>query len=380
MSGGVSVTGRRMVYAALAVVFALLLTSPVRRFFFSGGMRWVYILVFAFTLSCALTPALARLARHLGILDLPDRRKVHDDGTPLLGGVAVMVSLGASLLANMVLEPRMVVLLCGALVVGIMGVVDDWRGVPARVKLLVQVVVVLVLVQQGIVLDLVAPRTAWGFGINAMLTLLWIVGITNSMNFFDGMDGLAAGLSGVIALFIGIVSFQTHQPAMGWIAVAILGSCLGFLPFNFRWRAPASVFLGDTGSTFLGFILSGLAILGYWADGNPIVSFATPVLIFWILIFDMTYISVERVLSGKVRSVQEWIDYVGKDHLHHRLFFLLGSKRKAVIAILLFAASLGLSSIVLRHTTTAESLLLILQAALIVSIFSVIERAGRNHP
>jgi UDP-GlcNAc:undecaprenyl-phosphate GlcNAc-1-phosphate transferase len=114
------------------------------------------------------------------------------------------------------------------------------------------------------------------------------VGITNAMNFIDGMDGLAAGLSAIIALFMGIVAFQTRQPILGWIAIAMLGSCMGFLPYNFRANKPASIFLGDTGSIFLGFVLSSLAVIGEWADNNPIVSFTAPLLIFWVLIFDMT--------------------------------------------------------------------------------------------
>ena len=213
---------------------------------------------------------------------------------------------------------------------------------------------------------------------NLILTVIWIVGITNAMNFFDGMDGLATGLSAIIAIFIAIVSFQTSQPFMGWIALAVLGSCIGFLPFNFRPKKPAAIFLGDAGSTFLGFVLGALAIKGYWADNRPIVSFATPILIFWILIFDMAYITIERIVTGKVKNFKEWIDYVGTDHLHHRLYALLGNKRGAVLTIFLFSATLGLSSIVLRNARTIDALVLVLQAFLIVIIFTIIEYAGRS--
>jgi UDP-GlcNAc:undecaprenyl-phosphate GlcNAc-1-phosphate transferase len=318
------------------------------------------------------------IALRFNVLDVPDERKIHGKSTPLLGGAAIMISVCASLVANMLLEKEMISLLWGGLVVGFVGLLDDWRGVSAKLKLLVQILVVLLLIQSGIILDLFPPESAWGYWANLVLTVMWIVGIANAMNFFDGMDGLATGLSAVMAVFIGIVSFQTHQPIMGWIAVAVLGSCLGFLPFNFRHRTPAAIFLGDAGSTFLGFMLAGLAIQGYWSDNSRIVSFATPILIFWVLIFDMTYITIERVLTGKVRTVKEWIDYVGTDHLHHRLHALLGDRRKAVLTIFLFSATLGLSSIALRNARTIDGIILVGQAFLIASMFSIIEYAGRK--
>ena len=185
------------------------------------------------------------------------------------------------------------------------------------------------MIREGIILDLFPNDTVWGFGLDAFLTVMWIVGITNSMNFIDGMDGLAAGVAAIISCFLGIVAYQTGQPTMGWVAIAMLGSCLGFMPYNFGMKREAGIFLGDTGSTFIGFVLAAIAVKGEWAvTNNEIVSFSAPVLIFWILIFDMTYITVERIMTGKVRTFREWIDYVGKDHLHHRLYELLRDKRK----------------------------------------------------
>ena len=312
------------------------------------------------------------------VLDSPEGRKIHERATPLLGGVAIILAFSASLLANMLLERGMVLLLCGGIIVAFVGLLDDLRGVPARLKLLIQVLVVLILIYNGIILDLFPPHTTWGFWMNLVFTIIWIVGITNAMNFIDGMDGLASGLSAIIATFMGIVAFQTNQPFMGWIAIAILGSCLGFFPFNFRFKRPALIFLGDTGSTFLGFILAGLAIKGYWCENSRIVSFATPVLIFWVLIFDMIYITVERVVTGKVRTVKEWIDYVGTDHLHHRLYILLGEKHRSVMVIFLVSAAVGLSAIALRNARPIDGVLLVSQAFLITIIFSVIEYAGRR--
>jgi len=327
----------RIFYVIALIIFGVLVLPSVRFYFTYMGLRWLYIFLFSFSLSYLLTPLMRLVALKANILDHPDHRKVHNSATPLLGGIAVLIAFSFSLGANMLLEKGMLVLLCSGLIMALVGLLDDVRGISALTKLFIQILVVLFLVYHGIILDLFPPRTTWGFWLNLLFTIIWVLGITNAMNFIDGMDGLAAGLSAIMAAFIGIVAFQTDQPFMGWIAIAILGSCLGFFPFNFRLQKPALIFLGDAGSTFLGFMLAGLAVMGYWSESR-IVSFANPVLIFWILIFDMIYITVERVVSGKVRTAKEFIEYVGTDHLHHRLFYLLGDKRKAVLTIFLYAA------------------------------------------
>jgi UDP-GlcNAc:undecaprenyl-phosphate GlcNAc-1-phosphate transferase len=369
----------RILYSITIIIFGVLVIPPVRFYFRYIGLRWFYIFLFSLSLSYLLTPLMRSIALKFNVLDTPNGRKIHENATPLLGGVAIILAFSCSLMANMLLEKGLLVLLCGGMIIALMGLLDDVRGMSALPKLLIQVLVVVFLVYNGIILDLFPPRTTWGFWMNFVFTVIWIIGITNAMNFIDGMDGLATGLSAIMATFVGIVAFQTDQPFVGWIAIAILGSCLGFFPFNFRIRNPALIFLGDAGSTFLGFMLAGLAVMGYWSESR-IVSFANPVLIFWVLIFDMIYITVERVVSGKVRTIKEWIDYVGTDHLHHRLFYLLGDKRKAVVTIFLYSTILGLSSIALRNARMIDGILLVCQAFLIAIIFSVIEYAGRrNH-
>jgi UDP-GlcNAc:undecaprenyl-phosphate GlcNAc-1-phosphate transferase len=191
------------------------------------------------------------------------------------------------------------------------------------------------------------------------------------------MDGLATGLSIITASFLGLVAVQTFQPFLGWFAAALAGSCVGFFPFNFRWRKPAAIFLGDAGSTFLGFVLAALAVKGEWAESG-ILDLAAPVLIFWIFIFDMTHITVMRVASGKVRSFHDWIAYVGKDHLHHRLDALLRDHRKAVLLIFLLATAMGLGAVALHNARVIDAVFLIMQAVIFVLIVSVLERTGQN--
>lgn len=370
---------RRILWYLVIVVFCLLLVPYFRSLFVELGLRWLYIFLFSLFLSYILTPVMRLIALRLNIVDMPGRRKLHEKSVPLLGGGAIVIAFISALLANMILERDIVVLLSGGIFVFLVSLADDWRGLSARLKLLVQIFVVLVLIYHGIILDLFPPKTYWGYWLNFIFTIIWIVGITNAMNFIDGMDGLAAGVSAIIAFFMGIVAFQTDQPFIGWIAVAMLGSCLGFLPFNFRFKEPATIFLGDAGSIFLGFILAALAVKGDWADNNPIVSFSAPVLIFWVLIFDMTYITVERILTGKVKNFKEWLDYVGKDHLHHRMHALLGTKRNAVLLIYFLCATLGISAIALRNARPVDGVLLVFQAFLITIIISIIEYSGRHN-
>ena len=363
------------------LVFFILLMPFVRSYFFNSLGRWLYVLIFSFSVSYILTPVARKIASKFGILDFVEDaggRKIHEQNTPLLGGLAIIIAFISALLANMILDKEYLILLAGGVVIALVSLIDDWKGLSARLKLLVQIIVVFVLIHEGVVLHLFPAKTSWGYSLNCLFTVLWIVGITNAMNFADGMDGLATGVSAIIALFMGIVAFQSNQPLMGWVAIAMLGSCIGFLPYNFKLTRPASIFLGDTGSIFLGFILSVLAIKGNWSNNNPIVSFAAPVLIFWVLIFDMTYITAERILTGKVRSFRDWIDYVGKDHMHHRFYAILGDRRKVVLFVYLISATLGISAIALRNARIVDGILLVVQAFLITIIISILEYSGRH--
>jgi UDP-GlcNAc:undecaprenyl-phosphate GlcNAc-1-phosphate transferase len=376
---GAPVSVRRMIWYSALVLFLGLNIPAVRSSCADVGVRWLYVFLFSVSLAAAMTPIVRRIALRLDILDVPGGRKIHEKSTPLLGGVAIIVAFNAALLANMILEQQMIILLWGGLVVAAAGLYDDVRGLSARIKLLVQLLVVAVMIVFGICLNLFPFNTLWGYVLNVVFTVIWIIGITNSMNFIDGMDGLASGVAAIIALFMGIVAYQTDQPFMGWIAIAMVGSCLGFLPFNFGLKRPAAIYLGDTGSTFIGFILAALAIKGDWAENSRIVSFSAPVLIFWVLIYDMAYITVERILSGKVRTVKEWIDYVGTDHIHHRLYSLLGDKRRAVLFIYFLSVTLGISAITLRGAQPMDGVLLVIQAFLITIVVSITEYFGRNN-
>jgi len=356
---------------------AALAVPTVRELFVFEGLRWLYILLFAFLGAGAMTPLMVHLSHQWGLVDHPSDRKIHVHPTPRLGGVAVYLGFLGSVLLNSILPDWMIATLVAGSLLLIVGVVDDVWELPASSKLVAQLVAAGIVIATGNVLTLF-PSGPAGDVANVLVTLLWIVGITNAFNFFDGMDGLATGLAILIAGFMGAVAFETNQPGLGWLAIAILGAGVGFLPYNFRGRKPAVVFLGDGGATFLGFTLACLAVKGNWADSSPIVSFSNPLLIFGVLIYDMIHITVERVATGKVRSMKEWLDYVGKDHLHHRLERALGSRQASVAMIFLMTICLGLAALALRHAETAEALLLLVQACLIVAMITILEWSGRR--
>ena len=356
----------------------VLLLPQAREFFLKAGWRWAHVMLLSFGISFSLNPLFSRIAYQLNMLDSPNHRKLHEHATPLLGGAAVFTGFLAALLINGIFSLELGAILIAAFVLFAVGVADDYREMSAGIKLLTQILCAVLVISCGIVLRVIPT----GFGIiapmgNALLTIFWIIGITNAMNFFDGMDGLAAGLGALIAFFLGVVAFETAQPFIGWIAVAMMGSCLGFLPFNFKARGNAAIFLGDAGSTVIGFVLACVAVYGDWAESDPVVALISPLLIFWILIFDMVHITVDRVLSGKVLNFRQWIEYVGKDHLHHRLAHVLGSNKRSVLFIYLLCICLGINALGLRNAQMTDAVLHIFEAVIIVVLITFLERRGR---
>ncbi len=360
------------------MIFLGVLFSPgVKVRFAQVGERWLYILATSFVVSFCMTPIFGWIAERLGILDIPDERKVHKDPTPLLGGCAVFLGITVSVAANGICGPVVCRVISASMVLLIAGAVDDRLELSAFLKLVVQLGAVFYVMDGGLLLR-VFPDSMGIAGIvgNLLFTVVWIVGITNAMNFFDGMDGLAAGISVVIAFFMGWIAYLTGQPDIGWLAVAVMGASLGFLPYNLR-KGRAVIFLGDGGSTVLGFILACIAVHSEWSSTNPVVALVSPLLIFWILIFDMVHITIDRILTGKVKSFREWLEFVGKDHLHHRLADVLGSPKLSVFFIYVLSIALGISAVVLQHASSVDALLLVAQAFILVCLITVLERFGR---
>jgi UDP-GlcNAc:undecaprenyl-phosphate GlcNAc-1-phosphate transferase len=362
----------------LALPLAILLLPATRSLFFNAGLRWHFILLFSVLAAYFLTPLCRVLALKLEILDRPNWRKIHDQPTPLLGGVAVFIAFSVALFLNNVFLPGMKSLLLGATLIFVMGLIDDVKPIPALLKFILQVGISLLVIFMGDIHLTFFHHSTWASFVNVPLTVLWMVGLTNAMNFFDGIDGLASAMSIICALFLGILAFNTNQPDLGWFAVAAVGACAGFIPHNFRLGKSALIFLGDAGSTFLGFTLAGLAVLGQWSMTSQFVSLTAPMLIFGVLIFDMVYVNLSRIKNRQARSFTELLTCVNKDHLHHRLLFLGFARKEVVFIISTISVCLGMSAFILMNQKVIEALLGLFQALLILGLVVTLMLKGRE--
>ena len=200
--------------------------------------------------------------------------------------------------------------------------------------------------------------------------------MTNAVQFLDGMDGLAAGLGAIAGVFFSITAIQTGQRFLTVLSAALVGACLGFLPYNFR-PGGARIFLGDGGASFIGFTLAGLAVMGEWAE-NGLVGLLTPTLILGVPLFDIAFVGIVRVATGKVHGVREWLAYAGRDHIHHRFEALGFSRPRSVFLIFSISTTLGLSAMLLERATPSQAVLILLQAICVLTLIAVLETVGRG--
>lgn len=302
----------------------------------------------------------------------PRGRKDHEAPTPLLGGLAVFLSFILALFLNGIITPVLITVISASLIILFVGILEDWLGVTEWIRLLAQAAAFIMVATAGVQVHIFYP-TAIGQALNLLLSFLWIVGITNAMNFIDGMDGLCAGIAITISFFLGVIAFLTYQPELGWLSVVLLGAALGFFPYNFIPKRRALIFLGDAGSSFFGFVLACLALIGEWSNNDPLVSFSTPLLIFGVLIYDMAYTNISRITSGKVKGVRELLAFVGRDHVHHRLETILGGKGLTVGFLVLVNVILGLSTLALRNVEFSVAMTLIVQALAVFLLITLVE-------
>ena len=284
----------------------------------------------ALLLAAAGTPVMRRVAFRIGIVDHTAERKLHTRSMPLLGGVA----LYAAVLGSLLLYPgqqalvQLAGILIGATWVSFCGLWDDGRGMRPAVKLVAQVIAGLILLTSGVQVAL--PLPGW---VNVVLTLLWIIGITNAINLLDNMDGLASGVAAVAAGAFLLLAAMNGQVLVGALAAALLGACLGFLLHNFN---PARIFMGDTGSLFLGFLLAAVGIKLRFPDNANWITWMVPILVLGVPVFDTTLVVVSRLRRGRNPFTTP-----GKDHLSHRLVQLGWTRREAVLLLYIAGSALG---------------------------------------
>ncbi len=329
----------------------------------------------SFLIVLILTPIFKKLALKLNVVDYPNERKIHKKPVPLFGGIPVFISI--TLLTFIFVKPsrELMGILIGSVIAFIDGLLDDVMELRASFRIFPQILAATICIFFGVRMTFL-PHNIWGTALEFILSYLWLIGLTNAMNFFDGMDGLASSLSAVICFFLAVIGFLTNQFTLVIVSVIVMGATLSFLIYNHH---PAKIFLGDAGSEFLGFFISALAMNAEWAEKGPLFALAIPVLIFGVMIFDMIYISIKRFVKKEVRTIREWLEYTGKDHLHHRLFNLGFSQPQTVFFIVAVTICLGVSGIILRLTfSKTNAILLVLQACIILSCLSVLMIKKQN--
>lgn len=354
-----------------AVVVVCLLLPPVRIALETTPLfKSLQLLLLSFLLCFVIMPVCIAFGKKLGFIDLPDEeRKKHITPTPVTGGIAIFVSFVATILLNFHFSVEVKAIIFSSTLIFFIGLIDDRWGVPANLRLLVQLVASLIIVWFGVRVTFV-PDWLGGIYVEAIITVLWFIGITNSMNFIDGMDGLAAGSAIIYSFFFAIIAIITKQTYMMLLSIAIAGSCTAFMIYNFRKGKPALVFLGDSGSTFLGFLLASFAILGNW--GDSIIDIVIPVLIMSVLIFDMTLTTILRIYKKEVRNFSEWVRYTGRDHFHHRLSGLGITKAQSTLIFFGISICFGVEALAILFADVLVSLLILLHSILTFIIFGLL--------
>jgi UDP-GlcNAc:undecaprenyl-phosphate GlcNAc-1-phosphate transferase len=285
-----------------------------------------------------LTPWMRRLACAAGCVDLPSCRKVHDAPTPLLGGVAIYLAIlcgwtvSARFLPALGLHRHPAPVIMGvATALMVMGLLDDCRSLSWCFKIVLQVVAAALLYSFGIKVQL-SWLPEWA---DLLLTLIWLVGITNAVNFLDNMNGLAAGLCAIAAAFYALLGLLFDLRLVAGVAAAVAGASFGFLRFNYRH---ASIFMGDAGSLLLGLLLAVAGLLLRFPGRSSWITWMSPVIVMLVPVFDMTLVCLSRLRHGRNPLATP-----GKDHISHRLIRLGLSQNQAVDLIYCLAVACGLA-------------------------------------
>ena len=318
-------------------------------------------LLAAGVLSFLATPLVKILARKVGAMDVPhDDRRMHDHPIPRMGGLAIFIGFLLSAVvfcADLRTDRSLQSILLGAIVIVILGVFDDRHALSAKLKLVVQLIAAAIVVFYG---DLRIDRLTNPFGSSGFdyldlgvlaypITILWIVAITNAVNFIDGLDGLACGVSCISSLNMLVIALLVSDAKVAIVMAALTGACLGFVPYNFN---PAKIFMGDTGSTFLGFMLATVSIQGLF-KAYAAISFIVPFLLLGLPIFDICFAVIRRVASGKNPMEAD------RGHFHHRLIDMGFSQKQSVAIAYVLTGILGLAAVLLTVSGAMKTLIML---------------------
>ncbi len=324
-------------------------------------MVYVWAFAIALVITYALTPLVKRFAIKIGAIDKPDARKVHHGAIPRLGGLAIFLGYMGSVLFNVPHDHQIFGLLLGSIILVIVGIWDDVKQIEAKTKLMGQIIAAAVLVAYGIRVDFIElPLVGmvylkyW----SVPLTIFWIVGFTNIVNLIDGLDGLAAGISFIACIALGVMTIQLGQTELACVALALAGATVGFLRYNFN---PAKIFMGDTGSMLLGYTLAAISVMGTVKTAAAI-ALVVPAIVLGLPILDTLFAIVRRKISGQP------IFKPDKGHVHHRLLAHGLTQKQAVLMMYAVTALLGGVSVIVAEVNAWVGAILVLLLFLL-SIF-----------
>jgi len=288
------------------------------------------ILLLGLTVSFLIAPLAIQAAQRLRLVDIPGSRqhKRHTVPTPLAGGMAIAASLVLNAVwQGWLQDPMLLAILGGAAIILCLGLLDDRLNLMVAPKLLGQCLAAIILIAAGVQVRLL------GGGVGLVLTFLWVVGVTNAFNFVDSMDGLALGLAGVASAFFMLATIDAGQPALASLAAGVMGATIGLYFFNLT---PARLFLGDSGSQLLGFLLAAIGVGYIPRDFAQAASWYVPILVLGVSLFDVVLVMYSRLRHGRR------IYRAGSDHTYHRLLLLGLEPPRAVFTMQLAGVLLGL--------------------------------------
>ena len=312
-----------------------------------------------------ITPLVKSFAYKVGAIDVPkDNRRMHKKPIPRLGGLAIFIGFMVSILLFVNITSDMKNILLGAVIIVVLGVVDDIMDLPAKLKFVVQIMAALIPTLGGVRIQALSNPNVFSEdlywvlgGLSIPVTVLWIVGLTNAVNFIDGLDGLANGVSAISATTVLVIALMGNQTQVALVMAAVVGACVGFMPYN---QNPAKMFMGDTGATFLGYMLATMSIQGLFKF-YAVISFAVPFLILGLPIFDTAFAFIRRIAHGQSPMRAD------RSHIHHRLIDMGLNQKQAVASLYVISAILGLSAVVLT-TGGEQRAMLFLLAMCIVAV------------
>ena len=307
-------------------------------------------LIVAAALAFAVTPLVKRLAQRVGAMDVPkDERRMHKIPIPRMGGLAIFFAFLIAVLCFAGIDRELRGILLGATIIVVLGILDDILTLKALPKFAVQIVAAVIAVLHGCRIEhFMGFRLAtW---LSYPVSVIWIVAITNAVNFIDGLDGLAAGVSAISAGSMLVVALLVPDYNSAILLAAIVGACAGFIPYNFN---PAKIFMGDTGSTFLGYMLATVSIMGLFKF-YAVISFAVPFLILGLPIFDTANAIIRRVAAGRSPMSPD------RGHVHHKLIDMGFNQKQAVAILYAISATLGLTAVVLTSSGEVKAIVLLL--------------------